>query len=184
VLGLGAAIENIFPPAPADTFVLLGAFLASTGRASNLIVFFSTWIANVVSALIVYGVARRYGEGAFRTRIGHWVLKPRQLDRISQFYGRRGTPAIFMSRFLPAFRAIVPVFAGVSGISFPRVAIPLAVASAIWYGALIVLANFAGNNWSRIVHLFDRVSTVLLVIALVLIAGFGWWWWRTRHETD
>jgi membrane protein DedA with SNARE-associated domain len=58
------------------------------------------------------------------------------------------------------------------------------VASAIWYGALIALANFAGNNWSRIVHLFDRVSTVLLVIALVLIAGFGWWWWRTRHETD
>ena len=27
-IGVGAAVENIVPPVPADTFVLLGAFLA------------------------------------------------------------------------------------------------------------------------------------------------------------
>lgn len=167
---------------PADTFVLLGAFLASGGRASNVLVFLSTWVANVVSALIVYNLARRYGEGIFRTRLGHWLLKPRQLERIAQFYAKWGTPAILVSRFLPAFRAIVPVFAGVSGISFPRVAFPLAIASAAWYGALIAMGTLAGRNWSAITSLFDRISTVLLVVACVLLLVFGWWWWRTRHE--
>jgi hypothetical protein len=33
VIGIGAAVENVFPPVPADTFVLLGAFLAASGRA-------------------------------------------------------------------------------------------------------------------------------------------------------
>jgi membrane protein DedA with SNARE-associated domain len=89
-----------------------------------------------------------------------------------------------VSRFLPAFRAIVPVFAGISGISFPRVAIPLAIASAAWYGALIAIGSLAGKNWSAIMDLFDRLSLVLLVIAGVLVAALGWWWWRTRHEVE
>jgi membrane protein DedA with SNARE-associated domain len=147
-------------------------------------VFLTTWIANVSSALLVYMMARRYGEGIFRTRLGHWLLKPGQLQRISGFYGRWGTPAIFVSRFLPGFRAIVPVFAGISGISFPRVAIPLAIASGAWYGALIAIGSLAGKNWSAIMDLFDQLSLVLLVIAGVLIAALGWWWWRTRHEVE
>ena len=34
-IGVGAAIENFIPPVPADTFVLLGAFLSAGGRANR-----------------------------------------------------------------------------------------------------------------------------------------------------
>ncbi|MGH7502949.1 MAG: DedA family protein [Longimicrobiales bacterium] len=182
VLGLGAAIENIIPPVPADTFVLLGGFLSASERVSPWLVFLSTWVANVASALLVYGLARRWGRHIFDTGLGRWLLKPKQLDRIGQFYERWGTPAILVSRFLPAFRAIVPVFAGVSRLPWPRVAIPLALASAVWYGMLIAVGSLTGRNWGTIVKLFDRVSIVLLVIASLLLALFARWWWRTRHE--
>lgn len=132
--------------------------------------------------MLVYGLAWRWGRHIFETGVGHWLLKPRQLQRINGFYQRKGTLAIFVSRFLPGFRAIVPVFAGVSHISFPRVAIPLALASAAWYGALIAIGNFAGHNWGAIVSVFNRLSTVLLAVAAVLIVLLGRWWWRTRHE--
>ena len=49
VLGVGSALENIFPPLPADTFVLLGGFLAGKGRATPWTVFVVTWLANVAS---------------------------------------------------------------------------------------------------------------------------------------
>jgi membrane protein DedA with SNARE-associated domain len=180
IIGVGAAVENIVPPVPADTFVLLGAFLAAAGRASAVVVFMVTWVSNVASALAVYAIAHRYGERFFDTRIGKLMLNRRQLEQIGKFYDRWGAGAIFVSRFLPAFRAMVPVFAGVTGVGVVRVAIPLAAASAAWYGALVYVGAFAGANLDTIAAWFDRASTILLAVAGVLILLFAVWWWKTR----
>lgn len=181
VIGGGAAIENVIPPIPADTFVLLGAFLAAADRARVWLVFICTWVPNVASAIAVYALARRYGDTFFQHRVGHWLLHPRQIEQIGQFYRKWGLFAIFGSRFLPAFRAMVPVFAGLTGVGFWRVFPPLALASALWYGALIYFGALAGQNLDVILAAFDRASTVLLVIAGVLIVLVGWWWWHSRR---
>ena len=182
VIAAGAAVENVIPPIPADTFVLLGAFLAATGRANVWIVFACTWVPNVASALGTYAIARKYGQGFFARPVGHWLLHPRQLEQIGRFYDRWGVLAIFGSRFLPAFRAMVPVFAGVTKVSFWKIFPPLAIASGLWYGALIFVGYTAGRNLDAIVQAFERASTVLLVIAGALIGGFVWWWWRSRRQ--
>ncbi|MFW6202437.1 MAG: DedA family protein [Gemmatimonadota bacterium] len=182
VIGVGAAIENVFPPVPADTFVLVGAFLAVTGRTDPLIVFLVTWVPNVITAIAVYALAYRYGRAAFGTTAGRWLLKPRQLEQIADFYGRWGTPAIFVSRFLPAFRAVVPVFAGISHLPPRYVIAPIAMASVLWYGVLVYIGTTAGRNWRTIVGLVARVNDVLLVLALALAALLALWWWRTRRH--
>jgi membrane-associated protein len=182
VLAGGAALENIIPPVPADTFVLAGAFLAASGRASPWIVFFATWLANVGSALAVYALARKWGTAFFDRPAGRWLLRPRQMERISRFYERWGPQAIAISRFLPAFRAVVPVFAGISRVSFPRVALPVAIASAGWYGMLVVLGTTAGRNIDRILAAFDRAGLALVIVAGVIAVLLGYLWWRSRHE--
>jgi membrane protein DedA with SNARE-associated domain len=182
IIATGAAVENVVPPVPADTFVLLGAFLAAAGRANPWIVFFATWICNVASALGVYALAWHFGESFFQTRAGHFLLNPRQLHHIGGFYDRWGVGAIFVSRFLPAFRAMVPVFAGVTRTSPWRVGIPLAAASAIWYGALVWLGALAGRNFQAIIDFFERASSVLMAIAGVLLLAFTVWWARTRRH--
>ena len=184
VIGLGAAVENVVPPIPADTFVLLGGFIAASGRAEPILVFAVTWVCNVLAAVGVYALAWRYGEGFFATRIGHFLLQPRQMRQIGGFYQRWGVPAIFISRFLPAFRALVPVFAGVTHVPLRRVLPPMAIASAIWYGTLVYLGAAAGRNWEALMAFFDRASGVLLAIALVLVALVAVWWWNTRAGDD
>lgn len=181
VIGVGAAIENIVPPIPADTFVLFGAFLAAIGRAEPVIVFLVTWSANVLGAVGIYGLARRYGRAFFRTPVGHWLLRPHQLEEIDAFYKRWGVPAIFMSRFVPAFRAMVPVFAGISRVPLLRVVPPLAIASGLWYGLLVALGTAAGRRWETIAAIFAKISGVLLWVAIVAILIVMVWWWRTRR---
>ena len=177
-------MENFVPPIPADTFVLFGAFLAETGRADSRLVFLFTWIPNVASGFVVYRLAFRYGRMFFSTPAGHWLLHPRQLDQVAGFYGRWGTPAIFFSRFIPGVRAMVPVFAGISHVPPARVMVPMAVASALWYGTVVYAGAAAGRNWEVLLREFNRVSGVLLWIGLALGAVLAVWWLRSRRHRD
>lgn len=183
LLGAGSALENLVPPVPADTFVLLGGFLAGRGAAIGAwTVFFVTWGCNVASALAVYGVGHRYGRSFFEEGLGRKVLTPPQLLRMGRFYRRWGTPAIFLARFLPGLRAVVPAFAGVTHRPFLPVAIPVALASAVWYGVLVWVGATAGRNVDTIVGWLGRTNRVLLAVAVLAAAAILAWWWRGRRS--
>ena len=184
-LGLGASLENVIPPIPADTVVLLGGFLAAHARGPDpWVVFAVTWGGNVSSALLVYRLGRSHGPQFFEHGVGRHLLNAHQAERMKAFYARWGVPAIFFARFLPGLRAVVPGTAGVSHLGWWKVAPPLAIASAIWYGALVWLGVTAGNNLTRIQALLDRVNAWLLVVAVVIVAVVGAWWWRSRHPAE
>ena len=141
LIGTLAAVENVFPPVPADTAVALGAFLAAAGgRISVWAVFGVTWVANLASATGVYVGARTAGRSFFRTRLGRRLIRPEAMARIERLYARYGAWGIFFSRFIPAARAVVPPFAGLAGLDAFRTLIPMALASALWYGAIAWIA--------------------------------------------
>lgn len=182
VLGAGSALETIFPAIPADTFVLFGAFLAAQGRANPWVVWLASWLANAAATLVVYGLAWHYGRRVLQTPVGRWLLHPGQLERLDAFYHSWGMPAIFISRFLPGFRAVVALFAGVSRLRARSVAPPIVVASGIWHGFLVLLGSAAGANWDAIRQAFGRTAFSLAAIAILLGAIVLAWWWRTRYQ--
>lgn len=182
VVGGIAAVENVFPPVPADVVALFGGFLAGTGQLSPYLMFLIVWIGNVATALLMYWVGRTKGAGFFQGRIGRKLLQPKQMEKLSRFYERRGVIVIFISRFLPMFRAVVPIFAGTSRVGFWSAAIPMAIASGLWYGLLIYLGATAGQNWEQIRGAVESSGRWLAIAAAVIAVGVGWWWWKTRKE--
>ncbi len=137
-----SALENVFPPVPADTAVALGAFLARRGEISVVPLAILCWAANLASAAGTYALGRRHGRGFFRDGWGRKLMPPETLAALEEAYGRWGTAGIFLSRFLPGLRAAVPPFAGVAGLSPARALVPAAAASAIWY-AFLAFAGYA-----------------------------------------
>ncbi len=184
-LGLGAALENVVPAVPADTFVLLGGFLAALRETLDpRWVFLSTWLLNVASAMGTYVVGRTHGRSFFEAGWGRRLLNPRQMERMRLFYRRWGTVAVFFTRFLPGLRSVVPVFAGVSRQGWVSVLVPLAAASAVWYGGLVWAGVVAGRNLPRVRAVFSDVNAGLLTVAVLAMAGVAAWWWRTRHHHE
>lgn len=181
-LGAGAAVENIIPAVPADTFVVVGGFLASLGDLRAGWVFAATWACNVASALLMYHVGHTRGRRFFDVGWGRHMISARQMARVAAFYDRFGTSAIFFTRFLPGLRAVVPVFAGVTHQRLLPVAIPLAVASGIWYGLLVWAGVIAGENLDAVQATVAGVNRWLLSAAVVVIGAVAVWWWRTRHH--
>lgn len=184
VLAAAAALENIVPPIPADVVVLFGGFLTARTGESVWLVFLAVWGGNVAGALLVYSVGRRYGRRIFGTRWGSYLLRPRQLAQLDDLYRNRGTVVLFISRFLPIFRALVPAFAGMSGVGWVRAAVPIAAASALWYGLIIYVGATAGRNWDVILHNVQSASRWLAFPAVILVLLVIGWWWRTRGAAE
>ena len=167
-----SVVENILPPVPADLAVLLGAFLSHQGVTSPPLVFLLVWVANVSGALGVYFAGRRYGRRFFATGAGRRLLAPEALAFIEREYLRFGVVGIFIGRFLPGIRAVVPPFAGIANLSLPRAGIPIALASGIWYGGVTIMGTELGANWERIKVLLSGVNRTLGWVALVVVLGW------------
>ena len=181
MLGLLAALENVVPPVPSDAAVALGAFLSHRGLTTPATVFLVTWTANLVGAAGVYFAARRYGRRLFASRTGRRLLAPRSLAVIEREYLRFGVAGIFLSRFLPGVRAVVPPFAGLIDLGWVRTLGPMGIASAIWYGGITIVGTMIGAEWNRIVGILSGVNRTLAIVATVLLAaGLGWAWIARR----
>ncbi|MGB1841681.1 MAG: DedA family protein [Longimicrobiales bacterium] len=183
-LSVGAGLENLIPAIPADTFVALGGLLAGAGDLEAIWIFLGTWACNVAGALFVYRMSYTHGAAFFERGLGRYLLKPHQMSRMAGFYRRWGTPAIFLSRFLPGVRAIVPVFAGATHQPWSRVLVPLTVASAIWYGGLVRLGLLAGENLARLELMLAGLNRGLALAAALVGLLIGLWWYRTRHPVE
>ncbi len=180
IAGGAAAIENIIPPFPGDLVIVIVGVITGAAGDKPVGIFLVVWLANVASALWVYSLGRRFGPNFFARRPGRFLLAPSQLDDLSRAYRRFGVPIIFFSRFIPVFRPIVPVFAGVAGVGFFATAIPILLASGIWYGLLVYLGTAAGANLPTVLATLDRVGGWMWIVAGALAVAFAWWWSRTR----
>lgn len=176
-LVITAALENFFPPLPADTIVAFGTFLAARGEATAVGAFLATWFGNVAGAMAVYSLGRRYGTEAVQRRIrGYGQAGQRAERRLEKLYVRYGVLALFLSRFLPGVRALVPPFAGAMRMPATPVLAAVAVASGIWYGLVTVVAYRVGSDWdllrARLVEV-SRTATLVAGTVLTLIV-VGW----------
>jgi membrane protein DedA with SNARE-associated domain/uncharacterized tellurite resistance protein B-like protein len=182
VLALLAAVENVVPPVPSDAAVALGAFLSHRGVTTFVAVFLVTWVSNLLGAAGVYFVARRYGRRLFASPTGRRLLAPRSLAIIEREYLRFGIIGIFISRFLPGIRAVVPPFAGLVGLGAFRTLAPMGLASAIWYGGITMVGALIGSEWERISALIASVNRTLFIATLVLAAAGGVWYLVRRRQ--
>jgi len=180
-----SAIENVFPPFPADAVVALGSFLAARGRGSPYSAFACAWIGNLMGAAFTYYLGRRYGSGPFLVRLERWVGKDAEA-RFMKLYEKYGLPAFFVGRFLPAVRSLVPPLAGAMKLPPLPVALAVASASGIWFAFVTWISFRAGSDWDVLYAHIVKSSKVVgggaAVLAAVVIAVLYLLYRRKRRE--
>ena len=177
-----SAFENFFPPFPSDAVIAFGAFLADRAHGSAFTVFFLGWFGNVSGACITYGLGRRFGSKAFLRRLEKYA-GPNAEQRIKQLHKRYGFGGLFVSRFLPGVRAIVPPFAGAMNLPAAKVILSVASASAVWFALVTFLAFRAGDNWDAVEHYIVRSGKVAGAIAIgILLLSVALWLYKRRGK--
>lgn len=137
----------------------------------------------MVGATAVYLAGRTLGRQFFTGRIGRQLLQPARLERLETLYAHHGTWGIFVSRFLPGVRAVVPAFAGVAKLSFVRAVVPMAAASGIWYGTLTFVVASAAEEIEDVARIVARLNWTFLVLGVAITGVVVLLIWTRRKRT-
>lgn len=184
-LGTAAALENVFPPIPADTVVAFGSFIAARGEASVVGTFLSTWLGNVIGATAMYVAGRRYGAEYLHKRFTKNKRASKSEARLESLYERYGIWAIMVSRFIPGIRALVPPFAGAARVPAVRAIIAMAIPSGLWYGVVTYLAYTAGSRWEDLQATIGSWGRWTAIGATaIVVMGLVVWLVRRRRSAE
>jgi membrane protein DedA with SNARE-associated domain len=182
ILGLVAAIENFVPPIPADVIVAFGSFLAARQDRSPIPTVIAVVVGNVGGAIAMFALGRRFGADWIRRRLR--VMGEGSEHRVRNWYDRFGLPALFLSRFLPAVRAVVPPLAGAIRVPPTGAIAAIAAASTIWYTTVALLSYRVGTEWDQIADAITRYQKLAAVAAgaLVVLGAAAWWLLRQKRR--
>lgn len=173
LLMLLSALENVFPPVPADLAAALGAFWAVRAGISPAWVGLACFTANQATAIGVYYWARAQGEAVLHSRTFRALLPVEIQPRVRGHIERFGSLGIFVSRFLPGLRAGVLPFAAINGLPPLRALLPAGIASLLWYLTLTMVGSALGLAYDEVRTTVASATAVLgaLGIAAVILGG-------------
>lgn len=148
-------------PLPGDTLLFSAGILAASS-AFHLVPLLATIIvAAILGDSVGYWFGAKYGPKLF-TKEDALFLNKRHLERTERFYERYGRRAIIFARFLPIFRTLVPIAAGMGRMNY-TVFLRYNIAGAfIWGVSVTMLGYYLGG-------IIPNIDTYLLPILLVIM---------------
>jgi len=187
---LASFIEGIIPLMPGDLAAALLAFFAARAGGQLAPTIFVVTTGSILGALVMWWIGRRFGAEWVAHRIGKMGFGKAELQleaaehRVEDAYREYGWIALFVSRFIPGVRAVVPAAAGALRIPLWEVTAIFTIASGLWYGIISWVAFRVGADWAtvrdRLEVLARDVGLGAIVAALVLVL-VGWRLWRRRR---
>ncbi|HEX5430245.1 MAG TPA: VTT domain-containing protein [Patescibacteria group bacterium] len=102
---------------PGESLLFTAGLLASSGLLNIWIVVSLGFLAAVLGDSLAYALGKRFGQGLFGRY--QWLgLDQAHISRIQKFYNIHGRQTIVLARFIPFFRTVVPVLAGIGSMQY------------------------------------------------------------------
>jgi len=183
ILAVSAFVENVLPPIPGDTVVVLGAYLVSIGQLTFIGVYFATTIGSVSGFMTMFLIGKHFGRSFIYKDSRARIFKEEQINKVEIWFSKWGYWVIFANRFLSGTRSVISLFAGffhlniliVLGLSF--------ISAAIWNGLLIMAGMLVGHNWEIITDIISQYNKVLIGLT-ILVVGYIIYRRKKQHIQD
>jgi membrane protein DedA with SNARE-associated domain len=153
-------IVGLFVP---STVVLVGAgALVGTGSLPLLPVFLLTTLGAIVGDAISFWFGRKYRHRL----VTMWPITryPILLQKGEAFFARYGGTSVFIGRFIPGIKSVIPGIAGMMGLSLLRFSIINCVSAVAWAAVHLLPAMGVGMGLNAIDP--SNPKTILAAIAV------------------
>ncbi len=169
--------ETVFPPIPSEAILPLAGYLAERGELHPLLVLLTSTAGSVLGAVVLYEAARHGGRPFADRFVRRAHIDPARLDEAEAWFARRGVWVVLLGRCIPGVRSVVSLPAGL--LRMPRLTyIALTLVGSLAWNTLLVGAGYLlGTQWERVSDVIGPLSTPLLAVAVLALAGGLTWAW-------
>ena len=177
-------LGNAGVPAPEESVLVLGGYLAWHGRLHLPLVIVVGVISASLGDNLGFWVGRRYGQRA----IARLPLPAARVAQAQGFIARDGARAVFVSRFVPGLRTVAGPLAGAGGLP-PLRFFTANLLGAVCYVPWPVLVGYGvgyglGGWIERLRERFGVKEDIALFAAILAVAGLAFiamTWARDRR---
>jgi len=147
-------VENVFPPIPSELIMGIGGIRVGQGRMDVIPLLIAGTIGTTIGNFFWYLLGYRLGFQRLRPLIdrhGRWLtLHWRDVEWLDRCFERHGEKIVFFFRFMPAFRTIISLPAGLFHMSPWRFAFWTSGGALVWNIILVGGGYWLGTSFSRI----------------------------------
>ena len=173
MLAAAAALEYVFPPFPGDTVSLFGTFLAATAGYRVALVYAVLTLGAMAGSLAPYGLGRFLGRSVQRWPAFLRGERTSQLvRRVASQFERRGATYLIVNRFLPAFRGVFFVAAGLARLPVGKVLLYGGISAALWNSLILAIGYAVGRNWEALLEFSRTYARVSIAVVAAAIAAW------------
>lgn len=152
---------GLFIPLPGDTLLFSAGMIAAHEAFALVPLIITIVVAAILGDSTGYWFGAKYGARLFEKE-GRMFFNKRTLDRTIQFYAKYGKSALVIARFLPIFRTLVPIFAGVGGMRYATFFAWNVLGALVWGVSITMLGYYLGS-------MIPNIDTYLFPILLVVV---------------
>ncbi|MDN6899681.1 cytochrome O ubiquinol oxidase [Oenococcus sicerae] len=151
------------PFLPGDSILFVCGSLAAIDGGLNLLAIICGFIiAAVLGDWLNFELGQHFGSQLKR------FIKPKHMQASEHFYSKYGKIAIFLGRFVPIVRTIVPFTAGMSRMPY-RSFFKYNIIGAIAWICLMTITGFYFGNLAIVKNNFELVSIGIVILSLMPI---------------
>ncbi len=183
MLALAGAVEYVAPPFPGDTVTLFGVALAHGSGYALWLVYGAVTLGSIGGSLVAYSFGAWLGHHEERWP-GFLRRDPtrRRIHTLVERFGRHGGAYLAVNRFLPAFRAVFFVAAGMAELPLWKVVVFGGLSAAAWNAGILVVGSVVGASFETLERVYDQYTWwAFAALGIVVLLAVLRWLWQTRR---
>ncbi|MHA8110948.1 VTT domain-containing protein [Lactobacillaceae bacterium Melli_B4] len=155
----------VLPFLPGDSLLFAAAALsANVNYSLNIWIFIILFlIASIVGDSVNFFIGKKIGTRLLENKWVKKVIRPEHLDKTHQFFEKHGAAAIFLARFMPIIRTLVPFVAASSKMNYKQFVTHNIPACFVW----VFICSGAGYFLGNIPIFQEHFSAVILAIIFI-----------------
>ncbi len=178
-------VESFGIPAPGESVIIAGAFLAARGQMNIVVILMVAWTAAVIGDNIGFAIGH-FGGRHLIARQGRYIgIKEHHLAKVEHFFQRYGGLIVVFARFVEVLRQLNGVVAGTMGMPWWRFLTYNAIGAALWVGIWGTGIYFLGRHMEGVLDVLSRIEPYLIGAGVMaLIIGAVYILRRAKGNTD
>jgi len=169
-------LENLVPPIPSELIMGVAGIALARGTMTFGPVLLAGTAGCTLGNYILFLIADRLGYERLKPLVARWgrwlTMEWHDVERAGQFFRRHGHWVVFVMRFMPMFRTLISVPAGLSHMKHLRFLVYTAAGAAVWNTLLLMGGLWLGRRFSEAATWIGWATLVLAAATLV------WYLWR------